>query len=293
MHWLSRHKRKQIQPIWQHKTDGVLWRLIPSDNGYFVGEDREVNDKRVSFFCLDQQTGSPLWKDVHFSEPWWIGIETIHRERVFLHEYAAPDMPDHKKIIALDLKSGKTLWSNDEMKFVLAHDDRVYGSKDIYDRRMFYEVDAQTGNIVHEVDANYLTVLEETIPSARHDVVEFPHIFDPMNEESSQVKREIMVAVAGTNNPVQTEYLDKDNSLVVGFYNNLSSEGGKPDHEQQIVVINKTNDEILYSDTVNLRAITPVPDTFFSISDFVYYIKNKQVLIALNLTGISNTNDKN
>ncbi|MBI1806094.1 MAG: DUF4905 domain-containing protein [Ignavibacteria bacterium] len=293
MSWLSRLKKNIVGRAWEYQTQGVLWRLIPAENGYFVGEDRDVDAKRVSFFCLDQRTGNVLWEGVQFGEPWWIGIEAVYHEKVFLHEYAAPDMPEHKKIYALDLRSGKTLWSNGEMKFIFAHDGRVYGSKDTLDRRVFFEVDAETGNIINEVDASYLNVLKEMIISKRRDVVEFPLVVDTMSVEVPNVKQDILRGVAVPKNLVQTEYLDKGDSLVVGFYNDLSSEAGKPDYEQHVVVVNKSTDKIVYRDTANIHAITPVPDTFFGISNFVYYIKNKQVLTAIKLTSTSDSNGKN
>src|SRR5258707_14789953 len=116
MHWFSRRKSKEVTVAWQYTTKGNLWRLFPSASGHIVLEDRNVERKEVSFACLDHQTGKVFWADVQFQERWWISIDSICSGVLFLHEYASPDMPDHKKIYAVDLSSGVLIWSNQAMK---------------------------------------------------------------------------------------------------------------------------------------------------------------------------------
>src|SRR5713101_5946050 len=112
MRWFTRGKTNEIRVAWQYTTGGKLWRLYPSASGRIVVEDRDVERKKVSFTCLDQMTGRVLWTDLQFAEKWWITIDSIYHDVLFLHEYATPDMPEHKKIHAVDVESGRLSWSN-------------------------------------------------------------------------------------------------------------------------------------------------------------------------------------
>ncbi len=114
MNWLAGWKSKKLEPAWEYKTKGILWRLLPSRDGYIVLEDRDVETKTVSFACIRASSGEICWDDVQFDERWWVNVEAIHEDVVLFHEYATPDMPDHKKITVVDLNNGRTLWSNDE-----------------------------------------------------------------------------------------------------------------------------------------------------------------------------------
>ena len=104
-----------------------------------------------------------MWSNAQFRDRWWMSIETVHDHVLFLHEYATPDMPDHRKIFALDIGDGKLLWSNDDMKYLFAHERAVYAAKESNDRRRFYELDLQTGTELREVDDEYIGVLRSTI----------------------------------------------------------------------------------------------------------------------------------
>src|SRR5450759_102613 len=106
----SLFQKKQLKPAWSYTTEGVLWRLLFSETNFIVGEDRDTEKKEVSFFCLNASNGDVLWKDISFAEPWWIGIEGIVHGKVFLHGFKKPDMPEHGRIIAVDLGTGRELW---------------------------------------------------------------------------------------------------------------------------------------------------------------------------------------
>ena len=93
MRLFSTKKKETIAPIWEFTARGIIWRLLLSENGFFVGEERNLESKTVSFFCLDQRSGSPLWNDRTFPEHWWISLEATHKNIVFIHEFVSPDMP--------------------------------------------------------------------------------------------------------------------------------------------------------------------------------------------------------
>src|SRR3989304_2231091 len=113
MKLFSLFKAGKIRPAWQYKTDGQLWRILFSESARIVGEDRNEEKKEVTFFCLDEMSGEVLWNRVRLKEHWWIGIETLYDGIVYLHEYVKPDLPQHHKIIALDLESGERPWRDD------------------------------------------------------------------------------------------------------------------------------------------------------------------------------------
>src|SRR5689334_20968235 len=96
---LFKSRRRKVE--WSYSTKGYLWRLVPSENGLFVIEDRDVESRKVTFACLDRQTGTVLWQGLALSEQWWITVDRIHNDLLFLHEYASPDMPEQKKIYAI------------------------------------------------------------------------------------------------------------------------------------------------------------------------------------------------
>jgi hypothetical protein len=283
MSWLSGLSSKRIKVTWQYSTKGFLWRLVPTDNGYLVLEDRDTEKKLATFTCLDQRTGKTLWKDVQFDEKWWITIDTIHHDVVFLHGYASPDMPEEKKIFAVDIHTGKLRWFNDEMKFLLIHDENVYACKDGITERQFYELDLNTGNIKKEINEDAVDSLRRYDARDVSKHLRFPNVFHNELEEPL-LKDSVNRATQKTNNVTLIEYLEEGSYVVIGYYENTSANPTQQVLRQHITVMDRETKRILFSDTVTEDAAIAVPETFFSTGSFLYYIKNKQALTALNLS---------
>jgi hypothetical protein len=283
MRWLSGWMRKKLEPAWEFKSKGLLWRLVPSSSGFFVGEDRDVDAKTTSFFCLDQKSGVVLWRDVQFNEHWWIGIEEIHKDILFLHEYATPDLPEHKKIYAVSLATGTTMWSNDAVKFLFAYGEYLYTSKDSYDERIFFEVGIHTGTVARELDAEYVRGLADIAAAKKIEQIEFPFPFDAEKMTDSQIKKGIEQATSGARNVRQIEYLSKDQILAVGYYDDVSTKPTEQLLEQHLVIVEEEKSHVLLNDILATRATMAIPDSFFGAGEYLYYIKDKKSLKAIRL----------
>jgi len=285
MGWLSGVKSKNIVPAWEFTASGVIWRLIPSSTGVFVGEERNKETKRVSFFCIDQHSGRIVWKDKHFDEQWWIGIETLNDNTLFLHEYATPDMPDHKKIYAVDISTGNVLWVNHELTFLFAARGSVYAARDRFDSRLFYELDSRSGEIRGEVDASSVNVLRESVPSSPvSDDVKYPVVFESSQSDGADLKSLVEKGIAEARRPQLIEYLDIYGTLILSYYDNIGKDSQEQVFRQHIVIMDQHRQSILYRDIAHAQTVMPVPDTFFGIQNYFYYIKETHTLRAIDLT---------
>ncbi|HZY10725.1 MAG TPA: DUF4905 domain-containing protein [Bacteroidota bacterium] len=276
--------RKRVLPLsWEYATQGQLWRLIPSSDGYFVGEDRQTDSKQVSFFCINQITGKVLWDKLCFNEQWWISIETTYRDVIFLHEFSTPDLPEHKKIYAIHRDNGKLLWMNDVMTYRFAFDNKVIASKDSFDQRLFFEFDLYSGEIVGEADSSNMTKIQGAQLPNVDEIVEFPKVFESSNDDNVYVVQCIDKALKKAGRIDNIEYLEKGNSLVVGYSKMLNGVSSEPSLQQDIMIMNKNTSRITYQDTISAQSKVSVPETFFRIGDIVYYVKDKRRLRAVNI----------
>ena len=282
MNLFSILRSKKLVPSWEYKTRGVVWRLLPAPGGFLVGEDRDHASRSVTFFCLEEKTGNVRWKDVGFKEPWWIGIETIHKNIVLLHEFARPDLPEHKKIIAVDIDSARKLWRNEELKFLFAHEECVYASKEMFETSLVFELDLLTGAVLREFrdQLEYIHVLRDTAASKQNNDVEFPHPTPGQNDLDKRISRHI----PSDKLRGEVEILEKDAYAVVGYYENTSPSPFEQELDQHLKVVDTDSGSLLFSDILAQKAKTPVPDLFFARGDFLFYIKNKNLLRAVKLS---------
>jgi hypothetical protein len=285
MRLFSLFKDGKIKPAWKFQAAGQLWRILFSESGRIVGEDRDEGKKEVTFFCLDEVSGKVLWKDVAFEERWWIGIETFYHGIVYLHEYIKPDLPQHKKIIAVDLESGTILWKNDELEPLFVAGEKFFAVRSSFEKRVLYELNPVTGEIggeFSEDDEGFETAQRRLSPS-RQDFV-FPEIFESGVEHENELKDSIQSHCDFRKLVGSIEYIYHASLLFFNYHERAgSSSSDQPALNNVFKVVNTNKNRLLHSEVLNENASAPTPDSFFLKGSQLFYIKDKKLLAAFHL----------
>jgi len=251
----------------------------------FVGEDRSIQKKQVSFFCVNQMTGEVLWKGISFDERWWIGIEAVHSDRVFLHGFAKPDMPDHKKILALDLFTGRVVWSNDDMRFIFATEDSVFASKDTINGRMSFELNLRTGSVLCSLENEHevLNHAKMHMHILANDEPEFPV---PIGESSAIDEPTIALVhkhCGGDDVVGSVEVVDKNNFLLFSYHEKGGMDGRLT---RRLKVVDQNSAKLLFAETLDQSLQNTVPDAFFLQGNMLYFVKDRSSLTAVNISNL-------
>lgn len=273
MELLSFFSGSKISPAWKFSAEHVMWRIMFSHHGVIIGEDRDTEQKTVSFFCLDVKNGAPLWKQKKLGEDWWIGLDAVTKERLYLHGFRKPDMPEHKNIIAVDLQSGAILWQNNECTFSALAPPYVYGFKDLFERRVYYVIDEQTGSIIEELQA----LPEGISPNVQYEKTDFT--FPEPTGDLDGIPAEFFSKNGAFHS---AEMCVAGGFSVLSIYTRLQPplEGLK----NSLLIIDSSTKKKVYSDVLNESTPYPVPDSFFLDGDIVYYIKERKTFVAINLS---------
>lgn len=270
---------KYLKPKWNYSTKDLIWRIDFSP-GNIIGECRSQVNKTTYYFCLDAQSGQPVWQDYRCDESWWIGIETVYEGYLIIHGYRRPDMPEHKGIRLVSLATGKQAWYNDELTYWFAANDSIYAYKYLFENRVGYKLDLKTGSIIEEYIQNletlhelYRKVLEQKNEYDLH--ITTPELFDPTQNGLSlkNVIDEITgkEALAGW-----IEYVVKSEMLIISYY--TQNRNGLINI---IAIYDLKNKIVLYKSTVADNIQAPSPDTFFIVDDYLYFIKDSNTIIAM------------
>ena len=272
-------------PAWVYRADGVVWRVLPTEAGVFVGEERDLQEKQVSFFCVDRMTGEVLWRGISFDEGWWIGIEAVGSDRVFLHGFLKPDMPEHKKIFALDLFTGRTVWSNDDMRFILATEGSVFASKSTTNGQLTFELDLRTGSVLRSLENEY-EVLNHA--KSRMQILASIETEFPVRLGESLFPGEPAIALVGRHCRSDTvvgpvEVVEKNDLLFFSYHERTGLDGGLTN---TLKVVDRHDGELLLAETLNQNLQTTVPDSFFLQGTMLYFVKERSTLTAVNINGL-------
>lgn len=277
-------QKGKLQPAWRYKTNGVIWRIVPTRSGRIIGEERDLTKKTVSFFCLNETTGEVLWEGLNYGEQWWMGIEAADDTRMFLHRFAAPDLPRHSGIIAADLDSGKQIWSHDDLTFSHLGSSSVLAYRDSMEGREFVELDAGTGSIIRSVRSDDSAALE-TVAVSEHaweDELEFPLPVLPGTDEYTRFRSVTQIQVALENGVGPVEVIDRK-EVTIFSYHQQDAPGVL--FNNILTIVDKVHGAVLYNDILNARVPAPVPESFFVRRDMVYSVKERSLLVAVQLPG--------
>jgi hypothetical protein len=280
-------KVKQLKPAWKFDADTLIWRIVFTSKDRLVGETRNQETKSTSFFCLDLYSGKPLWKDMRFEEPWWIGIEAVHERWLFLHGFVRPDIPEHRGIRVLDIETGKLLWRNDALSFWFIDKDKLYAHQHSFDKHIACELDMNTGTTLKEYsgDLESLLKLRQQVLDRESDHephVSFPELFDE-HESAPNTGTVVRLITEGKALEGWIEYLVHREMLIVSHYRRYHDHPESPLLNNILTLYDLKLGKTLYNEIIAKEVKAPSPDAFFVKDDLLIFIQHQTMITALQL----------
>lgn len=276
---------RSLTPAWSFACQGTIWRLLLGDRGFLVGECRNEEKKETVFFCLNEETGEPVWRHGGLEERWWVGLEAVCKNRVLLHGFETPDMPGHKRLIALDLESGTEVWRNDEVTFWFSYQSRIYTYRTMFEKRVALVLDLETGELLetHEGIEDLAALRQLAREEDPHASLDFPEILEP--GEAPPKLRPFIEREIRHHRPVGAiEAVARGPFLLMNYHREgKGSTAEKPLLENHFIIFDSTSGKKVFSDVLIRNAHAPVPDAFFIRNSSVFFIKDQKNLCMVRL----------
>lgn len=273
--------QKKLKPNWVFKAPGNLkfWKIFPSKSDKILCELRDVDKKFVKFICISIDDGSKVWGNLNLEEPWWVQISDTDEDLFFLCEFRRPDFPVQGKIYAVNSKNGEILWENDDYNFLFALNGRVYASKNLIDKQIYFEIDSRTGEVLKEYGENIELINKaKDIKFESMNFIETSEPLDEYNSNYEMVRELIKPFIEDATEKFSPEVLIKKSFAVVNYY---VSKGDKFLSVLKIIDINEG--ELIYQDVLYNDLSYFIPDSFFGKDDFIFYVRDQKELVAIKL----------
>jgi len=283
----SFRRRRTLKPAWSYIAPGLVWRLLLSTSGICVGETRDQHKKEVSFFALNALSGEVLWANRVFDELWWIGIEAVTKDVLLLHTYAQPDRPEHKGILAVELATGKRMWTQSDVTYWFSHEEKIYAYRTLFERRVGCEFDVQTGELLCEYDEDLDTLMSlrrSALSESSQDGFLFPQLA-VASEEDPRIASCIQKKVSHVLLQGDVEYVRLGDLLLFNYHRQSDTKSQKELLlENHFHIVDLKNGGNLFSDVLSSNSRAPVPDSFFVKDGTAYFVKDQTTLTAIPLT---------
>lgn len=268
-----------LEKKYEFSHNKQLWRLIPDDSGRIVIEERNTDTREVFFNCLDINTGRAIFSNFQPEEKFWIGIETIYKGIIFFHKYQKPEMPGHKGIIALDIKSRKILWENSEPSFLFLKDEKIYCYEPLFEGRKFYTLNYRTGELQDDLgnDAEKVnSLMDEQNSAEKYKDYIFPEVFDTSYNNPPELKN--IIDEYRTDRVIAGKIdFAVFNSLFIFNAHEVLNDGKL---QNNFRAVDLENNSLLIDKILNKNTETFIPDSFFIKGDLLFLLVDKVSLVV-------------
>jgi Domain of unknown function (DUF4905) len=251
-----------------------IWRIIPTDNGKLIIEERETEKKLAYFHCLELESGKKILSNFQPEDKFWIGIEAVRGDTIFFHKFAKPDMPKHRGIFAFDLRKKNFTWQNPELIFLFILDEKLYTYKEKFEGRDYYAINPSTGEIVEDVGSNYEMINRLRDESNKEEESKgylFPEVFeadsvtdDRANEFIKALKNDFVISG-------KIEFIWKANLLMLSFHEANS----KGTLNNLFKAVDLSKGKYILEEVINKETSLFMTDSFFVKDNLLFLLFGK------------------
>ena len=280
-------REKRLTPVWSYNCKNTFWRLKTSEDGFIIGEDRNTEQKTATFFCINASNGKILWENKSLEEKWWLSFEIIHQGIILFHEYGSPDLPEPKKILAVDVRTGKTLWTNHDVKLLFTFSGNVYVVKQGF-ANQFFEIDIVSGEVVRDLgfDSSYVATLQGIAEEQQvSSNIFLPEYIDKTIFFNETEHQQMFKKIHSTNIVGLIEKFQSENFIAISFYENIHRNPFENDLTQHLYIFKpeRTDFQIFYKEILINHATTALTGAFFVLNNLLCFVKEKKTLSAISL----------
>jgi hypothetical protein len=264
----------RIKKKYSHNNKRQIFRLLPTDTGKIIIEERDTEKKQAYFNCLQIESGKKIFKHLQLDEKFWLGIETVYKDVIFFHKFAKPDLPQHNGIIAYDLNNKQTLWEDKNRTFLFIKDEKIYAFQQRFEDREFVILNYLTGELIDELgsDSNAINLLrEDAINSEDFSNYRFPAMYDSKiigSQKENEILNKLNEKYIITGG---IEYVLMDDLLLFNFHS-VNPDKSFKNIFRAVDLLDKKN---ILEVILNSRTNAFAPDSFFVKDDLLFLLIEK------------------
>jgi hypothetical protein len=272
----------KIKKLYSYSNKRQIWRLLPTETGKLVIEERDTNSKEVFFTCINVKTGKKIFKNFQLGEKFWVGIEKIYKDLIFFHKFRKPDIPGHLGIIVFDITAKSILWETDKYIFLFIHNDELYCYTESFEGRSFYKLNYLAGEIIADLgkDAARINSLREAFTEDNFSDCFFTKQFNPDSESNVDVKNHLNEIRTRSFLSGKIEYINLPGLLLYSFHE-IAPLGGKMNNIFRAVDIEAG--KVIFEEELNTGIKVFIQDSFFIKNNLLFLLKDKTKFITCSI----------
>lgn len=102
-----------MQNLFSLRFSENIWRVMPDadpDSPLWVIELRNAERREVSFAVVDPENFAVKWQRQVEGTDWWTSLTAFSHNRIYLHNYRYPEVPEPTDLLAVNAETGFLSW---------------------------------------------------------------------------------------------------------------------------------------------------------------------------------------
>ncbi len=251
--------------------------MLFSNDDYAVIENRIKETKTVNFSAVNLSDGKIIWRNFSLEEPWFVGLEAVHDNFVFLHGYFDPNLPEHQGIYCVNGKTGDLLWYDQNFSFFSYAEGILYVYKDDAAGRKYFSLEPVTGETVSEFgdDNSESETKRSEYPALEgYQDVQFAERMDVLNPQFADIKTLLDKHSAKIDETIGIDYIDRGENIIFGVHHS----GLKGNLCYTMLIVESRTAKVKLNELLADDLTGQAGDLFFLKSNRLISVKNRTIL---------------
>lgn len=249
-----------------HQFSGTIWKVLPDSTGKrLVVEIRDDQSFKTTYSVIDLQQCTVVLDSISFPESWWIALAAFHDELILVQTFEnKAGNPDRKNLIAFDVNSRKIRWETPMFSFFGFEAEKIAG--------YLYKIDLE------KVILDPFTGTPEPYDWNLVDTSDVPGSILYLEDNRYFETIAGFITSKTQKMPVRgIEYQEVNGFIIMSFY------VVEKERLANYLLINNNDGITVFFDRIT-NAVTGIgKDTFFTLLDCVFFVKNKSELVSYKL----------
>lgn len=267
-----------IKKNYSFSNNRDIWRLIPSESGYLIIQERDFKTKEFFFNGLSIGDGKIIFKDHQLDEKYWIGIEAVYKDKIFFHKYRKPDMPGHKGIYALDISSQKVIWQNEDLIFQFVKEEKIFACQSTFDGREYFMLNYLTGEIIERLDCDAKQINKLREESFKEDFTN-KFLFSERKNPDDKTPEflEVFKSIKNTSEVIgEINWLVYNDAVLFNYHVALKEKT----YTNYFEVFDISRKKKLLKEKINSGVSSLIPESFFMLDNLLFLLVEKTKLVV-------------
>ncbi|WP_106595980.1 DUF4905 domain-containing protein [Dyadobacter jiangsuensis] len=262
-----------MQNLFSFRFSENIWRVMPdadADSSLWAIELRNPESREVSFAVIDSENLAVKWQRQVEGTDWWTSLTAFSDNRIFLHNYRYPEVPEPTDLLAMNGDTGFLSWILPNHLLVKnAGGGLLEVATKQGDSFKHLHCDALTGELLP---------LNIEISESYHEIIlAEPVRYIEGNMYFGQLAQFISNATGG-HNPTAIDYLEKRPYIIFSYY---IYEQDKT--VQYLLIVTDNKQQVLHEKLSEEREGTGRSTMMLKASTLVY-LKNSNEFSSLTLS---------